>query len=197
MKALSLLAIDPGKSECACVLFQGGALTAVAFGNGPFWDDGAVPPLDAVVVERMQADERTRSIDVRDLLECQFNGARAAGIASGGYCPIVDYTPTQWKGSEPKPAQHARLIGAQVLEDVVPEQALTDAEVAILVAACGSHGVRRPRGLREIVADAVEAGALNRWGKPGHAYYPAKWAFHNILDAVALGCFHLGRLEKR
>jgi hypothetical protein len=168
---VNLLAIDPGAETCACVSFGHDVIYRAEFAmfvSGPY---------DDVVVERMQADKRTRDVDVRHILACQFNGALCAGFAAGvAWCSVSWATPHEWKGTEPKPAQHARLW-----------MIMSDAERAIF----GGDKTAA------VIERAVEKGALNRWGKPGADYYPRKWVTHNLLDAAALGCVHIGRLEKR
>lgn len=178
-----ILAIDPGASTCACAWFgEGGELRDVEFNQYPEHER-----LTMVVVERMQADSRTRNIDVRNLLDCQFSGALAAGNACGAtrHAEMKWLTPTQWKGSEPKPTQHARLFGVNA-EMTGRPAILSVAEQAIL-------GGEKTRA---VIAAAVKKGALDRWSKPGVKYYPAAFDTHNLLDAVALGLFVLGRLRK-
>lgn len=168
------LAIDPGAKQCACAYFDRGSLTHYEFTLYPGGAD-----LDWVVVERMQADERTRGIDLRNLLDCQFNGARAAAFAAGQAgrsMRVADFTPTQWKGSESKPIHHARAW------DVL------HADERRVLGGSRTYAV---------IDAAVEKGALSRWSRPGADYYPRGFELHNILDAVCLGLFHMGRLEKR
>ena len=174
---MSTLSIDPGSADPgpACVWFDDAERLCAA--SCTFFP---TPPahfarLRTVVVERMQADARTRNIDVRYLLACQFAGALAAGFAAGPTrADVVDLTPTEWKGNEPKPAQHARLW-----------RVLDAAERAVLG---GAETERR-------IAAAVEKGALCRWSKPGDALY-GTWKGHNLLDAAALGCVYLGRMAR-
>jgi len=173
---VSVLAIDPGAETCACVEFARDVIVRASFALPPAWH-----PMDGepriVVVERMQADERTRHVDVRHVLACQWNGAFCAAYLSGRTGAAVQwYTPTEWKGSEPKPVQHARLW-----------QILSSDEHAIL----GGNATS------EAIARAVDKGAARRWKIAGADCYPRKFTTHNLLDAAALGCTHIGRLEKR
>ena len=79
---VSVLAIDPGAETCACVEFARDVIVRASFALPPAWH-----PMDGepriVVVERMQADERTRHVDVRHVLACQWNGAFCAAYLSG------------------------------------------------------------------------------------------------------------------
>jgi hypothetical protein len=173
---VNVCAIDPGADTCANAIFARDVLIAVSFALPPDWDPLADEP-SIVVVERMQADERTRHVDVRHVLACQWNAALCAGCLAGRTGAAVQwYTPTEWKGSEPKPIQHKRLWAV-----------LTPAERIIL-------GGR----VTEVAIDrAVEKGALRRWKISGADCYPRACKVHNLLDAAALGAVHLGRLERQ
>lgn len=172
---MNVLAIDPGADSCACVTFEHDRVVRAEFALPPAWEP-AGPSI--VVVERMQADERTRHVDVRHVLACQWNAALCAGYLAGRTGAAVQwYTPTEWKGSEPKPAQHARLW----------DTVLSGDERAVFGGAA----------TRAVIERAVEKGALKRWKIDGASCYPRSFMMHNLLDAAALGCVHLGRLEKR
>lgn len=174
-----LLAIDPGHAG------EGNACAAFATSGrlGAVWFERRSANLahdyhvNAVVVERpAYQGARSDAARVADLLNLAWSGALLAGAYAGrDGAELVEYTPAQWKGSEQKPIQHARLW--RVL----------DAEERALLG--GAATERR-------VLEAREKGALNRWSKPGATYYGA-WRGHNLLDAVALGCVHLGRLERK
>lgn len=165
-----LLAIDPGWSEpgSARAHFDGERLVRVDFWS---WRRPGVPvTVDQIVIEKPQEDNRTPHVRDSYAKLC-----RAYDYALEHHAgPVRRYTPRQWKGSCPKPQHHARLW-----------ERLTDAERAVL----GGTETR----LR--IRDACERGALNRWSKPGARYY-GSWNGHNLLDAVALGAFHIGRISK-
>lgn len=167
-----MIAIDPGADTCACVSFVRGLVHLAEFTMAP---NAHVPSV--VVVERMQADERTRHVDVRHVLACQWNGALCAGYLAGRYgAEVTWYTPTEWKGSEPKPVQHARLWAV-----------LAPAERAVLGGDTTRVAIER----------AVEKGAGRRWRIAGAECYPRSFTMHNLLDAASLGAVHIKRLEKR
>lgn len=180
---MSLLAIDPGATECAFAYFRewddSGCPTGVSL-LGAAWF-GAVPsaiqPVGVVVVERMQVDDRMRGKDPRYVLACQASGMRAAGYAEGRGATFVELTPTEWKGSEQKPIQHARMW----------DRVLTPPERISL----GGEATRL------VIERAIEKGASCRWRIAGADCYPKKWKTHNLLDAASLGCVYLGRMEKR
>lgn len=168
----TLTAIDPAirLSENAFADFSNGELVAVPFAYSTF-----VRP-DIIVYEEPQLDARTLAVGATTTLELTLSVARAVGRLEGSQRARVHaYTPARWKGSEPKPQNHARLWDE-----------LTAAERAVL----GGDATYRQ------IDKALEKGALCRWSMRGAEYYPRSFRTHNLLDAAALGCFHLGRLAK-
>jgi hypothetical protein len=95
---------------------------------------------------------------------------------------VVRYQPRQWKGSTPKPVHHARMW-----------EALTDAERRVIGGATTASAIWA----------ACERGASDRWRKAGATYYRARELptvdgtkiTHDLLDAVALGLYDLGRMR--
>lgn len=168
------LSIDPGSGPLgsACAYFTpGGHLRDVMFSKRP---GGA--SVSTVVIEALQFRGMVDLPRAQRLIKMAAAGYLAAGyaLASGG--DLVELTPGEWKGQEAKPMQHARLW-----------RVLNEREKGHL----GAHVTSRA------IARAIEKGALDRWRKPGVAYYPASFKMHNLLDAAALGATYLGRLEKR
>jgi hypothetical protein len=177
---VSLLAIDPGSAGAgnAAAGFREGRLEGAWFER--FTPELAVSNRGAfatVIVERPDYQgARSDAARVADLIALAWSGALLAGAYAGrDGAELVEYTPRQWKGSEQKPIHHVRLWAV-----------LDAAERAVLG---GAATERR-------ILEARERGALNRWGKPGASYY-GRWTGHNLLDAVALGCVHMGRLERK
>jgi hypothetical protein len=187
---MSLLAIDPGSAGQgnAAARFEherlGGAWFE-RFANADQVRDRRTnyrglyygPTFATVIVERPDYQgKRSDAARVADLIALAWSGALLAGAYAGrDGAELVEYTPRQWKGSEQKPIHHARLWAV-----------LDAGERAILG---GAATERR-------ILEARERGALSRWAEPSAAYY-GSWTGHNLLDAVALGCVHLGRLEKK
>ena len=179
MSGAGLVAIDPGVAAgCAVALFYQGALAGVRFARARSAQvlDGL--GVTVVVVERPEYQgARSLASRVQDLLALSWEGAAlAAWYAGRAGAELVELTPSQWKGSEPKPIHHARLWAQ-----------LTLSERAILGGDATGAAIER----------AVEKGALSRWARPGASYYPRAFVTHNQLDAVALGCHYLGRLPRR
>lgn len=165
-----VLTIDPGATECACVYSVATRLQKAWFTNTPELG------VHVVIVECMQADERTRAIDIRHLLACQANGHRAAGFAEGRGAELISVTPTQWKGSEQKPIQHKRAWAV-----------MTASEREVFGGAATERAILK----------AVDKGAMKRWHIAGADCYPRNWVMHNLLDAAAMNLIYTGRLEKR
>lgn len=169
----SLVAIDPGfgrrSGGCACALFEGAELVRVWMARPSDRVDVACD----VIVEKPQQDRRSRGVPPSTLIELAWQGAVLAGRIAGASHAVHALTPSEWKGSVPKPVHHARLW-----------RCLTERERHVL------GGVETWAHI-----DAARMrGAESRWGQPGASYYPARWTTHNMLDAVALGAHYLGRL---
>lgn len=181
-----VLAIDPGVAGegNACAWFECDELLETWFERVPKRVEDAGTPravgtqhCDCVVIERPQQDERSRSSRPKDLIDLAWEGALLAGAFAGrDGTPIVALTPTAWKGSESKPAMHARLWIT----------VLNGHEREIL----GGEDTWR------VIQKAREKGALDRWSRPGASYYPRTWTMHNKLDAVCLGAVFIGRMRK-
>lgn len=172
-----LTAIDPGYARsgegCACAAFDvAHELHAVAYLRP---HHRPPPPMfaEVVVAEQPQVDGRTWSATPA-AVRLAWEGALVAGQlagASGGR--VVSLTPNDWKGSIAKPVHHGRAWAVLtdherwVLRDVASEAAITASK-------------RR--------------GARDGWAKAGAVY--CRGYDHNLLDAVALGLFALGRLPR-
>lgn len=179
----NLLSEDPGYAKsgkgCACALYLDDHLDSHWFERPEDFCVRGIAShlphstrLDVVLWEKPQGDARTWHIPPAVMIELTAAGASLAGLYAGAAgAKLITQTPTQSKGSNPKPICHARLW-----EALTPQERSTlggDATWAQIDAAC-------------------ERGALARWA-PGKTYYPASWLTHNILDAVALGAKYLGR----
>jgi hypothetical protein len=182
-----IIAIDPGVHRCACAGFDDdGTLTEAWFETARTFKRGEELPttprysaavgVDVIIVEQPQVDRRTRTA-VPEVVALSWHGALLAGEFAGREAaPVVAVTPSEWKGSEPKPQHHARLW-----------EILSAEERRVL------GGVATQRA----ILAARQKGALTRWSKPGAAYYPRAFVMHNLLDAAALGAWYTGRLERR
>jgi hypothetical protein len=188
---VTVIAIDPGVHRCACAALEDGRLveawyeTARTFKRGADMADPARITLAechlrgavAIVVERPQYDGRSRTARAQDLMGLCWHGALLAGEFAGrDGAPVVAVTPSEWKGTEPKPQHHARLWRE------------LDAE---------ERRVLGGDATGKMIAAAVQKGALTRWSRPGAAYYPRAWTTHNLLDAACLALWYVNRLEKR
>jgi hypothetical protein len=184
----SVLAIDPGSAGAgnALAFTLDGVLRQVWFER---YDRAAGAhvlagvrrttglAIHTIAIERPQQDGRSRAARPEDLMGLAWEGALLAGAYSGVFgAVLVELLPREWKGSESKPQMHARLWAK-----------LTPHERSLL----GGEKT----GL--VIHAAREKGALDRWSKPGVAYYPRAFVTHNLLDAAALALVFGGRLEKR
>jgi len=132
-----------------------------------------MPEVHTVVWERPQVDRRTRQ-SVPSIVRLAAEGGTLAGLYAGACgARIVPVSPTEWKGAVSKPVHHKRLW-----------RVLSEEERSQLGARVG----------REIDA-ACRRGALDRWSRPGASYYPGGFAEHNLLDAIGIGLWHLGRID--
>lgn len=178
-----VIAIDPGgaRKGCASVLAVDGVLRAHAIEvfsrDTPRALALDVASVCVVVIERPQQDGRTRGVRPEDLINLTAEGyALAAAYAHEASAVLVELTPQEWKGSEAKAQQHARLW-------------------AVLSAA--ERRVLGGRTTERAIMAAREKGALKRWAPHSTAYYPRAFVMADVLDAAALLCVYVGRLAKR
>jgi len=127
---------------------------------------------DAIVVwETPQVDSRSRR-STQSIVKLAAEGGELAGMyAQANSALICRVTPSEWKGSVPKPIAHGRMW-ARLLpheRDLLGGDATLDA-----------------------IDVAKRKGALERWAKEGARYYPRTWHAHNILDAVGIGLYLIG-----
>jgi hypothetical protein len=186
-----LITIDPGYGKesdgCACASFVYGELSSAWFARpeqiinaGPFtradWHPSWASPI-AVIWEKPQhrkEDPNFANIPVNVLIELAAQGASVAALLAAltNARALLGVTPSEWKSSQHKPVHHGHVW-----------RKLKDGERGLL----GGDVTER-----EINA-AKRRGALERWKKPGVAYYPSTFKTHNLLDAVAMGILFLGR----
>jgi hypothetical protein len=172
--ATRLTATDPGATtECATAGFICGALDYAWF-EKPETAHLACDNATLAVFEEPQLDRR----NPKYVIDLAINGALCARAHSRN---VRRYKVMAWKGSNRKPQHHARML-----------KALTPSELKALAAACGE---KSSAALLRKVSAACAKGARTRWGGKGASYY-GSWKGHNLLDAVALGLFALGRTDK-
>jgi hypothetical protein len=173
-----IITIDPGVHACAVAYLENSHVQAYDITNRV--DRAMLGTLNVthVVVERPEYQGlRTQSARPADLMALSYAaGVMAGTIAGTTGAHLVELAPSTWKGSEPKPVHHARMC-----------QLFTADERLVL----GGDATLR------VIEAAVEKGARERWKKGGAACYPRAWTMHNVLDAVALGLFYVGRMAKR
>lgn len=160
-----LLAIDPGVHENYVARFADGVLFSVLD-----WPTGALirSTYDVCIFERPQFDGRVH----KHVIDLAVNAALLAGSTRAPLIRGVE--PREWKGSQRKPVHHLRIW-----------RALSPAERKVL-----------PDDTHDRITKAILKGAKDAWRKPSVTYYgKAKGSeIHNVVDAVGLGLFQLGRL---
>lgn len=170
-----VVAVDAGALESAQAHFSAAVLARVGSSAHALFEG------DRVVVEIPQADGRGSTVD--DLIRVTAGGVYVACRSMFG--PSAQYaqvTPRHWKGSLPKAVCHLRMW-----------QALSDTERALL----GGEQTAKA------IANACNRGAKARWKKHANHHYSNRdlpkvaglKITHDILDAVSLGLWYLGRLN--
>jgi hypothetical protein len=132
---------------------------------------GIVQP-SSVVVERPQFDGRIMRGQTTPavMLGLAWNTAAVAYSLARGSAPVSEYTPNEWIGGVSKAILHRRIFGKLSASEraAVAEYARGDVDAAIK---------------KNLVRAAK--------GKP-----PLKHPWYNVLDAVGVGLYHLGRTRK-
>lgn len=179
---MNVIGIDPGYAKSgrgnAVVLVEEGWLAQAWFERSGDFDVlltlGSGYALHSIIIEKPQQDGRSWAVPPEVLINLAWEGAVLAGKYAGAYeATIQCCSPYEWKGSEHKPIQHARLW-----------KSLSGFERAVLGGdQCGEEIVRAQR-----------KGALDRWSRPGGAYYRKSFFAHNLLDAAAMVMRHQGRV---
>lgn len=176
-----LVAIDPGFAKrgqgCAVAVFRDGRLVDSGFERPERAAPLRWPPPASVRVvwECPQVDARTR-VSVPAIVQLAAVGGTLAGMYAGANATHAEpVSPLAWKGAVAKPVAHGRMWA--LLDERERTLLGGDATLAAIEA-------------------AKRAGALSRWSKPGAAYYAASWTMHNVLDAVGIGLWALGRVMR-
>lgn len=175
----ALLAIDVGghKKGCSGALFHDGRLGAVFLKL----ERGFQVYDMRVVIERPQQDGRSRAVPPSVLMDLCWTGALLAGEFRAHGATIVEYTPEQWKGTIQKAVHHARILDALLPEELwAVARGLNTTPASVLVE----------------VAAAARKGALCRWRPDANGHYSRGSRTPDVLDAVGLGLFDLGRITK-
>jgi len=170
---MNFIAIDPGYAArgkgSAVARFARCRLMCVCFARPETVRVGDLLQADdisTVVWECPQVDSRTRT-SVPAIVQLAAVGGTLAGLYAGANnAVVVPVTPSQWKGTVPKPVHHWRMW-----------MRLQDDERTLLGGAETERAIDAAR----------RKGARDRWGKPGASYYPSSFHMHNLLDAVGIG----------
>ncbi len=176
-------AVDSAKHAPAWALAEGGELTCCSFDTAL----GRAPPLpwhgrpgfqippDVCVLEASRSYGSKDHGKHGDILAEAIGGALCAGSMRAG--EVVLIAPDEWAGTGPKPPRHHAVWEALTYR----ERALVEAHY------------KPQRGEPKALADYIEAAcdALSYGRKPKYSN-----PIHNILDAVGLLLFAVGRIGR-
>lgn len=185
-----LIAIDPGNAKiagrvCYTAQFIGGELQTV----GPMTRESAgklthewrrIGIRPTVAIERPQMDARSRKVPPNVLIGLAWNGALVASALDP--VALVEYTPTEWKGSINKAPHHLQIW-----------RRLSEEERNVFVPALAELRKRKQKtdptdaaGVYALLSKAAEKHARTGESVPH--------VFDDVLDAVGVGLRYLGRL---
>jgi hypothetical protein len=194
-----LASIDPGghKKGCSMVLFRNATLERVSpsitfrtFSN---------PHADMVVIERPQVDGRSRAVPPEVMIDMTAEGMLLAGMFVGTGSMLRMLTPSEWKGGV---RADGRFIGglskATHHANMIESGALSEVELSTIACEFG-HSVEGAAWVRRTVLDARRKEALARGASHRNGHYSEARdvaRLPDVLDAVGLGLFALGRIDK-
>ena len=173
-------AVDAAKHAPAVALGCTGVLTLVTFDLNP-----GAPGVKRISCPGVVVLELSRSYGARDtgrhqdILDETCGGALTAGALCGEQVVLVH--PDEWAGQTEKPARH-QLIWKQLKD---PEREL----VAAASPAFNKITHATPFAIQAHIEAACDALALGKTPKYSHPV-------HNLLDAVGLYLFAVGRIRK-
>lgn len=183
------LYLDPGVQKHASALFIAGLLFEVSLDSPAAYLEplsaGSGIGLSELVIEKPQIYPGSDEKDPNDCLDV-FGAARLAegGIrARGG--PAAQYVlPREWKGQIDKPPHHARIWMALSAGERTAFARSADQYIK-------RNKVEKTWPLEEFIAHKIDhACALLAQHGEVRQY---SWQAHNLLDAVGIGLWHLGR----
>jgi hypothetical protein len=176
---VSLLAIDPGVAPLAWARFFGGALHSCGFMPREAFAAADWTDLHSLVIEKPFIYPKASKGDPNDLIDLAGAAYFAEGaiVARGG--PRAHYVyPRDWKGQLDKPIHHERvwsMLSPPEIAAFCRDTGLTSDEVAAKI---------------ERACDLLAKGIRNKDGSPKEY----AWKTHNLLDAIGLGLWRLGRV---
>jgi hypothetical protein len=176
---MSLLAIDPGVAPLAWAHFEAGALTACGFMPREAFAAGNWHDLHALVIEKPRIYPKASGKDPNDLIDLAGAAYFAEGAIHARGGPRAQYVyPGDWKGQVSKPVHHSRIWSVLALA----EQRVFERDAGMLAEDIEAKINR--------AIDLLARGIRNKDGSPKEY----AWRTHNLLDAVGLGLWYLGRV---
>ncbi len=173
------LYIDPGVNFHACALFDGLQLAQVALiAPDAFLAYPHAHQLHELVIEKMEVYPGAQQEDPNDLIDVHGAAKTAEAFIRARGGPVAVWPkPKDWKGQIKKWQHHARVWS--VLSPAERETFARDS----------GHTVDAVGKKIDEACERWAQGDVNRRGKV-RGY---EWSAHNLLDAVGLGLWHLGR----
>ncbi len=170
---IELWSIDPGKHKSAVAFFELRRLVQVA--HCPVQN---VTPLyqaseTLVIVEMPRRVHRGKSTD-EDIIALARSAERSVLLAEQAGCVVETAAPDDWTSVADKPKRHRNVW-----------LALTPSEQGVI----GKFAGRQPYKCWQYIETACHA--LATGGKVRYG-----WTTHNVLDAVGIGLWKLGRIDK-
>ncbi len=163
-----LLAIDPG-ADSGWSLFLGSTCVACGLGDPRTSPRHRLSDITDVVIERPRIYPHDKP-DPNDILTLAIRAGEWGGVYRS-HANVRYVTPSEWKGSVPKAIHHARLVTK-----------LSSDETALIQTVFRS-------GYRSLKVRKI----MDRLEAPPVPLPMPKGKQHNVLDAVGIGLFAVGR----
>lgn len=176
---MSLLAIDPGVAPLAWARFGAGALDSCGFMPREAAAAGDWSDLHALVIEKPFIYPKRSKGDPNDLIDVAGAAYFVEGAIRARGGPPASYVfPRDWKGQLDKPIHHGRVWSMLA----APERRAFERDTG--------HTADEVEAKIDRACDLIAKGIRNRDGSPQEY----AWKTHNLLDAIGLGLWYLGRV---
>lgn len=188
---IEVTSIDAGghKKKCSAAVFQGptlaGCVLVAVFEQitvEQVWDT------NVVVVERPQQDQRSRAVPPAVLMDLAWQAALVVGGFAALGARVVELYPNDWKAGVRADGRFVSGLQKAIHHaNMIETGALTADEMNRIWGGAPIH--------REVF-EARRKGALCRWKPHANGHYPTKSRLPDVLDAIGIGKYHLGIIDK-
>lgn len=196
---IEVTSIDAGGriKKCSAAVFQGPTLAGCALVAvfeqitvDEVWDTSVV------VVERPQQDGRSRAVPPAILMDLAWQAALVVGGFAARGAEIVEYYPDDWKAGARADGKHVSGLPKAIHHaNMIETGGLTADELQAIAAGGACGGVSGDAIASEVFA-ARKKGALCRWRPHKNGHYSEKSRTPDVLDAIGIGLYHIGRIDK-